>query len=484
MNILNINYALMIGIILISSSVNAQTWIKLGSTNTHEFFYDGDGLTGGDDDKNFIVLFKNKIDNLNDAVKSEIFYYSLNCTDRSYIIKSRKRFKDVNAKDFLDETIGKNQTRVTDIKPNTVAVKYFDPACKTKELQSAGDQSKRISDEKEAVPKQTDQENLLKADLNNELEQLKVFLNRKVDWIFSIKNSYNFPVYFSPQEIYITRNNELIVNALIQYNEHNDGGISSIITLKVSDCFSNNLPSFTRIRFRYFSEINGKGLVIKDNVLNEESITLQSWVTSGMVWHTIARDACTKAKGITANSLQKYEAVQKQLSLLNTQAGIEFYKKYQAEDEKNTKKIRLALEDESRRKNDAQERARAKALEGKILFAGLVNILNTGTLTGSCQSVFSHLAIQTNKLYAQTISKPAKNQDDEFRNRKEADQYLRAGELGSAFSKRINNSFSKNVPPSELSDYFQSVNESMYKMQNLNDAKIAYQAYNYCRNKF
>jgi hypothetical protein len=144
----------------------------------------------------------------------------------------------------------------------------------------------------------------------------------------------------------------------------------------------------------------------------------------------------------------------------------------------------LGLEDKSRREKVAQERARNKALEGKLLFDGLVNILNTGTLTGSCQGVFSHLAIQTNKLYAQTISKPAKNQDDEFRNRKEADQYLRAGELGGILSKRIANSSSNNVPPSEQSDYFQSVNESMYKMQNLNDAKIAYQAFNYCRSKY
>jgi hypothetical protein len=320
--------------------------------------------------------------------------------------------------------------------------------------------------------------------VNNEFEIVRGFLNRKIDWIFAIRNKDNFPVYFSPQEIYITRNKELIVNALIQFEKHHDGGISSIFTLKVSDCFSNDLPSFTRIRHRYFSEINGKGVVIKDNVINEETITLESWSVRGLVWHTIATKACVKAKEITENNLQKYETVQRQLSVLNTQAGIELYKKYQAEDERNTKEIRLALEDKSKREKDAQERARNKALEGKLLFDGLVNILNTGTLTGSCQGVFSHLAIQTNKLYAHTISKPAKNQDDEFRNRKEADQYLRAGELGGILSNRIANSSSKNVPPSEQSDYFQSVNESMYKMQNLNDAKIAYQAYNYCRNKF
>lgn len=146
MNISNFNYALMISALLISSSVNAQSWIKLGSSNNREVLYDGDSLNGGDEDKNIIVLFKNKIDNPSDAVQSEIFYYSLNCTDRSYIIKSRKRFKDINAKDFLDETIGKNQKRVTDIKPNTFPLKYFDAACKTKELQSAGAQSNGVND--------------------------------------------------------------------------------------------------------------------------------------------------------------------------------------------------------------------------------------------------------------------------------------------------------------------------------------------------
>jgi hypothetical protein len=146
MNISNFNYALMISTLLISSSVNAQSWIKLGSSNNREVLYDSDSLNGGDEDKNIIVLFKNKIDNPSDAVQSEIFYYSLNCTDRSYIIKSRKRFKDINAKDFLDETIGKNQKRVTDIKPNTFPLKYFDAACKTKELENAGAQSNRTND--------------------------------------------------------------------------------------------------------------------------------------------------------------------------------------------------------------------------------------------------------------------------------------------------------------------------------------------------
>lgn len=319
------------------------------------------------------------------------------------------------------------------------------------------------------------------ADLNNQLEAVRGFLNRKIEWLFVINNQNNFPVYFSPQEIFITSNKELIVNSLIQYERHVEGGISTIFTLKVSNCF-NYQPSFTRIRFRYFSENGGKGIVVKDQPLNEETILVQR--ERNLVFHTIAARACDKAIEITENNLPKYENIQNQLSVLNTQAGIEFYKKYQIEDERNSKQIRLGLEDKSRREKDAQERARNKALEGKLLFSGVVNILNTGTLNGSCKSVFSHLAQHTNKLYYQALSKPAKNQDDEFRNRKEADQYLRAGELGRILSDRVGESFNKNVLPSELGDYFQSVSESMDKMNNLNDPKVAYDAYNYCRSKF
>ena len=225
-------------------------------------------------------------------------------------------------------------------------------------------------------------------------------------------------------------------------------------------------------------------MIIKDNVLSEETIKVNANSRSIMVWHKVASDACSKAKQITESNLQKYDIVKKQLSVLDTQAGMNLYKQYQTDDERRTKKIRLAMEDKSKRERDEKERARNKALDGKLLFAGLVNTLNTGALTGSCKSVFSHLAIYTNKLYYQTISKPAKNQDDEFRKRKEADQYLRAGELGVILSERIGNSFSEYVLPSELSDYLQSVNETMNRMQNLNDAEIAYEAYNYCRKKF
>jgi len=121
---------------------------------------------------------------------------------------------------------------------------------------------------------------------------------------------------------------------------------------------------------------------------------------------------------------------------------------------------------------DVEEAGGNEVSSGELLFAGLVNTLNTGTLTGSCKGVFSHIAIQANKLFAQA------------KDRSEADQYLRAGEIGGILSKRIGNSFNKNVPPSELGDYFQSVNESMYRMQELDDPEIAYQAYNYCRNEF
>lgn len=237
--------------------------------------------------------------------------------------------------------------------------------------QQAALELKKIADEKEALRKQAEMEQARIKAVNNEFKIAKSFFDRKVNWDFVIKNRDNFPVFTSPHKIYLTQNRDLIVNALIQYEKHHDGGISSVFTLKVSNCFDSDRPSFTRIRNRYFSEINGRGVVIKDEVINEETHIIDRG-TLGLVWFKVAFDACSTAKRISANNLLKYEDIQKILSVTNTPAGVELYKKYQVQDEMNTRKIRLSEESSQKRK------------EQESYGDPLIDTRSNGALLGGC----------------------------------------------------------------------------------------------------
>ena len=461
---------LLIIILAICTSINAfsQTipnWITIPGDKDEDFFYDPNGISGEPSNRTIFIKGNFKIA-AKDGSFSRLMKYSVSCNDGTILMEQVKTYPIANLQGQEKEIkLAEGRVRYKP-NPDSVGAIIFSKACNDSNINQASNIN-----------------NVAKSDIDNEFKIARDFLDRKVDWLFVIRNKDNFPVYISPQEIFITQSKELIVNTLINWDKHAEGGISSVDTLKITNCFYSNLISFQFIRWRYFSEINGKGVVIKDNVPSDKIYKVDPNNEQTLVWHKVASDACVKAKQINESNLQKYETVKKQLSVLETQAGMNLYKQYQIDDESRTKKNRLAMEDKSKRESDEKQRARNKALEGKLLFAGLVNTLNTGALTGSCKSVFSHLATHTNQLYAQTISKPAKNQDDEFRKKKEADQYLRAGELGVILSERIGNSFSDKVLPSELSDYFESVNDSMFRMQNLDNAEIAYEAYKYCRQK-
>lgn len=461
---------LIIIILAICTSINAfsQTipnWITIPGNKDEDFFYDPNGISGEPSNRTIFIKGNFKIA-AKDGSFSRLMKYSVSCNDGTILMEQVKTYPIANLQG-QEKEIKLAEGRVR-YKPNSdsVGAIIFSMACNDSNINQASNIN-----------------NVAKSDIDNEFKIARDFLDRKVDWIFVIKNKDNFPVYISSQEIFLTQSKEIIANVLINYDTHVEGGISSIDTLKISNCFYSDSISFKFIRDRYFSEINGKGLVIWDKVPRDETYKIDLDNLYKLVWHRVAQAACNKAKQINESNLQKYEIVKKQLSVLETQAGMNLYKQYQVEDEKKTQKIRLAMEDKSKRERDEKQQAKNKALEGKLLFTGLVNTLNTGTLIGSCAGVFSHLVIHTNHLYARSISKPAKNQDDEFRNKKEADQYLRAGELGGILSKKINNSFTDNVLPSEQADYFQSMNNSMYMMQNLNDSDIAYEAYKYCRQK-
>lgn len=453
-------------IICISKDAYSQTipnWVTMPGNKDEDFFYDSNSIIGEPSNRTIFIKGNFKIA-AKDGSFSRLIKYSVSCNDGSIFMEQVKTYPIANLQG-QEKEIKLAEGRVRN-KPNpdSLGAIIFSMACNDSNI----NQTSNIN-------------NIAKSDIDNEFKIARDFLDRKVDWIYVTKNKDDFPVYISSQEIFITQSKELIANVLINYDKHVEGGISSVDTIKISNCFYSDLISFKFIRDRYFSEINGKGVVIWDKVPRDETYKIDLDNLYKLVWHRVAQAACSKAKQINESNLQKYETVKKQLSVLETQAGMNFYKQYQIEDEKKTQKIRLAMEDKSKRERDEKQQARNKALEGKLLFTGLVNTLNTGTLYGSCAGVFSHLAIHTNQLYARSISKPAKNKDDEFRNKKEADQYLRAGELGEILSKKINNSFTDNVLPSEQGDYFQSMNNSMYMMQNLNDSEIGYEAYKYCR---
>jgi len=108
----------------------------------------------------------------------------------------------------------------------------------------------------------------------------------------------------------------------------------------------------------------------------------------------------------------------------------------------------------------------------KLLYGGLVNSKNIGSLTGSCGSVFSHLQVAIAPLMW-------KSTNDEERN-----SYSKMGEIGVIFARRINENLNKIVPANEINDYFQSSAESMDIMQNTQNPRLAVNAFNFCRSKF
>jgi len=99
------------------------------------------------------------------------------------------------------------------------------------------------------------------------------------------------------------------------------------------------------------------------------------------------------------------------------------------------------------------------AIHSEILIAapfdktGIIDLKNEGTTRGSCAAIGSRLQLATNQIYVQIIQRPAQGQDGQWKNQQDAQEIIKFGESGSFWSNRLNDNFTKYVPPSQMNDY-------------------------------
>jgi hypothetical protein len=109
------------------------------------------------------------------------------------------------------------------------------------------------------------------------------------------------------------------------------------------------------------------------------------------------------------------------------------------------------------------------AMSSEILMAapfdktGLVDLKNEGTIRGSCVTVGSRLQIATNSIYGQIMNRPAKGQDEQWKNQQDAKNVLDFGKSAEYRSKALQDGMSQYVPPSQMSDYFTTLTATMGK---------------------
>lgn len=344
------------------TQVWATNWNLLGKNETVEVFIDLDSIKDEGITKK-VNSYMNLLQSPNPNYKSLENEYSIFCQENTYIEFNPIIYSDFNRVGPVARGTRSQEKKSIDNKgsiPGAIAQSI----CRN-EITSTSN-NKPIA------------QNTSNPYANNTptIAQLKKFLERDINWTYVADNSEHFPVYVSKDELFINAQGDLFINALVQYKNHVNGGISRVFSLKIKSCFNQPFPSWTRYRNRYYSEINGRGVALFDGPINEEVIQIDPNNTH-FIWSKVALSACSLAKKNPPEQLTRHEEVEQLLTLLATPSGAEFYKQFQLDDEKKFKKIRVS--NEKTRMAEFQKRYSSKE--------GVIDMRNRSSMAGSCFAI-------------------------------------------------------------------------------------------------